>query len=125
SQPFVLIRYQDPANGNQWRMKLWQVVTEEGPWFFRYPAQAGVALQAPFPINVLSAEPTPESAGVSGPYWRDRTLAFWTKAAGDNGGPTNITMHYFYPMLVGFFYPGPNPPAVGTDVPFLDLAAGT
>ena len=123
SQPFVLIQYQDPANGGQWRMKVWQVVAQETPWFFNYPAQAGLLLQPPFPLSAMA--PTPQTAGVSGPYWRDRKLSFWAKAAGDDGGPADIVMHHFYTMQSSFFYPGTNPPPVGASVPLLDLAAGT
>jgi hypothetical protein len=123
SDPFVLIRYQDPSAGNQWRMKVWQVVTEEAPWFFNYPAQAGLLLQPPLPLSVLA--PAPPTTAVSGPWWRDRKQAFWARAAGDDGGPADIVMHYFYPVQPSFFFPGANPPPVGVNVPLLDLAAGT
>ena len=123
SEPYVLIRYRDPANGLQWRMKVWQVVAQEAPWFFRYPARAGLLLQAPFPLSLLGD--APESAGVSGPFFRDRKLGFWARAAADDGGMAEIVMRYFYPMQPGFFSPGPAPPAVGAGVPLLDLRAGT
>lgn len=123
SEPFVLIRYRDPANGLQWRMKVWQVVAEEAPDLFRYPARAGLLLQAPFPLSVLAD--APETAGVSGPYFRDRKLDFWARAAGNDGGTAEIVMRYFYPMQPGFFIPGANPPAVGASVPLLDLRAGS
>jgi hypothetical protein len=123
SQPFVLIEYQDPASSNAWRIKVWQVVAQEAPWFFNYPAQAGLLLQPPFPLSAMA--PNPQTLGVSGPYWQDRKLSFWARAAGDNGGPADIVMHYFYSMQSGFFYPGTEPPSVGTSVPLLDRAAGT
>ena len=123
SQPFVLVRYQDPASGGQWRMKVWQVVAQEAPWFFKYPATAGTLLQPPFPLSAMAS--TPETTGVSGPYWRDRKLSFWAKAAGNDGGSAEIVMHYFYTLQNDFFYPGTNPPAVGASVPLLDLEAGT
>lgn len=123
SRPFVLVRYQDPASGGQWRIKMWQVVSEEAPWFFRYAARAGVLLQPPLPLSALP--PLPDTTGVSGPYWRDRKLSFWARAAGDNGGNADIVMHYFYPMQPGFFYPGTNPPALGSSIPWLDAQAGT
>ncbi len=122
SEPFVLIRYRDPANGGQWRMKVWQVVAEEAPFFFRYPAQAGSLIQAPFPLPTLA--PTPETTGVSGPYFRDRKKFFWARAAGNDGGAAEIVMRYFYPMQPGFFFPS-NQPAVGASVPLLDHRAGT
>jgi hypothetical protein len=123
SEPHVLIRYRDPAHGLQWRMKVWQVVAEEAPYFFQYPAQAGLLLQAPFPLSVLAD--APETAGVSGPYFRDRKLDFWARAAGNDGGAAEIVMRYFYPMQSEFFFPGMHPPAVGASVPLLDLRAGS
>ncbi len=125
SQPFVLIRYQDPASGGQWRMKLWQVVAQEAPWSFQRPATAGLLLQPPYPLNLSLLGPSPQTIGVSGPYWQDRKLFFWAKAAGNDGGHADIVMHFFYLMHPSFFYPGTNPPPVGASVPFLDLAAGT
>lgn len=123
SEPFVLIRYRDPARGGQWRMKVWRVVAEEAPHFLRFPARAGQLIQAPFPLSTLA--PAPETAGVSGPYWRDRKLSFWARAAGHDGGPAEIVMRYYYPMQPGFFVPGGDPPPVGANLPLLDLRAGT
>jgi len=123
SDPHVLIRYRDPAAGLQWRMKVWRVVAEEAPHFFRYPARAGLLLQPPFPVSTLA--PAPQSAGVSGPFWRDRKLSFWTRAGGNDGGIAPIVMRYFYPVQSGFFFPGATPPPVGANVPLLDLRAGT
>ena len=123
SEPFVLIRYRDAASGGQWRIKVWQVVAEEAPFFFRYPARAGLLIQAPFPISTLAF--APQTTGVSGPYWRDRKLFFWARAAGDDGGVTNIVMRYFYPMQPGFFFPGASPPPLGANIPLLDLRAGS
>ena len=123
SEPYVLIRYRDPSSGGQWRMKVWKVVAEETPWFFRYAARAGVVIQPPFPLSSLA--PAPQTAGVSGPYWRDRKLFFWAKAAGDDGGAADIVMRFFYPVQNGFFFPGTNVPPVGENIPLLDLAAGT
>jgi hypothetical protein len=123
SEPYVLIRYQDPAAGQQWRMKVWKVVAEEAPHFFRYPARAGLLIQAPFPLSTLTL--APQTAGISGPFWRDRKMFYWARAAGDDGGVAEIVMRYYYPVLPEFFFPGANPPAVGDDVPLLDVRAGT
>src|SRR5690606_15396060 len=104
-------------------MKVWQVLAEEAPHLFRYAARAGLLIQAPFPLSTLAA--APESMGVSGPYWRDRKLSFWAKAAGNDGGTAEIVMRYFYPVQPGFFFPGGDPPPVGANVPLLDLRAET
>ncbi len=123
SEPFVLIRFRDPSAGGQFRMKVWKVVAQEAPFFFKYPARAGQLIQAPFPLSTLAlAQPT---AGVSGPFFRDRKLFFWAKAAGDDGGTAEIVMRYFYPVQPSFFFPVGNPPAVGENVPWLDQRAGT
>src|SRR6185436_19421939 len=100
SEPFVLIRYRDMTSGGQWRMKVWQVVAEEAPFFFHYPAQAGSLIQSPFPLPTLAL--TSETMGVSGPYFRDRKKFFWARAAGADGGSAEIVMRYFYPMQPGF-----------------------
>lgn len=123
SEPFVLIRFRDPAAGNQWRMKVWKVVAEEAPFVFRYPARAGQLIQAPMPLSTLA--PSSATAGVSGPFWRDRKLSFWAKAAGDDGGIAEIVMRYYYPMQAEFYVPGGDPPPIGANVPLLDLRAGT
>ena len=122
SEPYVLMKYQDPAN-NQGRIKIWRVVAEEFPYFFSYAGDAGKLIQPPYPLSLF--QKSPESSGVSGPYWRDRKLDFWARAAGNNGGPTNIVMRYFYPVQTGFFFPNGYAPAPGTRVPWLDLYAAT
>ncbi len=123
SEPYVLIRYRDPAAGLAWRIKVWRVVAEEAPFFFRYPARAGLLIQAPFPLSTLSV--APQTVGVSGPFFRDRKLSFWARAAGDDGGAAEIVMRYFYPVQPDFFFPGTNPPPLGTNIPLLDTRAGT
>ena len=34
-------------------------------------------------------------------------------------------MRYFYPVQTGFFFPGANPPVLGSNVPFLDARGDT
>jgi hypothetical protein len=121
SLPYVLMKYQDPQT-DVGRFKIWRVVAQEAPYFFSYPGEAGKLMQAPLPLSTFL--PCEESTGVSGPYWRDRKRAFWAKAAGNDGGATNIVMRYFYAVQEGFFFPTNQPP-IGTHVPWLDLRAGT
>lgn len=132
SQPYVLMTYKDGADGLIPKVKVFQVVAEEAPYFLSYgdieedPADdifAGTLIQPPFPLSVLQL--CEDSHGVSGPYWRDRKLGFWAKAAGDAGGTSEIVMRYFYPVQTDFFFPQPNPPAVGDHIPWLDERAGT
>jgi hypothetical protein len=121
SQPYVLMKY--VAAPGQGGLKVFKVVAQESPYFFNYPGTAGDLIQPPFPLSTLQL--SPQSQGVSGPYWKDRKLSFWARAAGNDGGLANIVMRFFYPVQIGFFFPGPNPPAPGTHVPWLDLRAGT
>ena len=123
SEPYVLLKFQVPAQNDRWRFRIFRVLAEESPFFFQYPAQAGTLIQPPFPLSSL--QNATNSAGVSGPFFRDRKAGFWARAAGDDGGTANIVMRFFYKVQPGFFFPGPTPPAVGTEVPWLDLHAGT
>lgn len=123
SEPYVLLKFQPPAENVRWRFRTFHVVAEESPFFFQYPATAGTLIQPPFPLSSLQA--AENSTGVTGPFFRDRKAAFWVKAAGNDGGPANIVMRFFYKAQPGFFFPGLNPPAVGAEVPWLDLQAGT
>ncbi|MBX3743930.1 MAG: hypothetical protein KF833_01345 [Verrucomicrobiae bacterium] len=123
SEPFVLMSYRDPDAGLEGRIRVFAVVAEEAPYFFRYDATAGTLLQPPFPLSTLQV--AEQSHGVSGPYWRDRKKFHWARAAGSDGGPAEIVMRFFYPMQPGFHVPGPNPPQPGTNLPLLDHRAGT
>jgi hypothetical protein len=123
SEPYVLLKFQVAAQNDRWRFRIFRVVPEESPFFFQYPAVAGTPIQPPFPLSSLQA--ATNSAGFSGPFFRDRKGGFWSRAAGDDGGPTNIVMRFFYKVQPGFYFPGANPPAVGNEVPWLDLSAGT
>jgi hypothetical protein len=51
--------------------------------------------------------------GVSGPYWKDRNFDHWARAAGDNGGPADIVMRFYYAVQPSFFFFPTNPPPVG------------
>jgi hypothetical protein len=123
SQPFVLMKYLGGPSQDRGQMKVFKVVAEEDPYFFDYPGTAGTLVQPPFPLSTLQL--CPPSKGVSGPYWRDRKMSFWARAAGDDGGLARIVMRFFYPVQPGFFFPEANPPALGTCVPWLDVRAGT
>lgn len=122
SLPYALLKYRDPAAGLKWKYTVYKVIAEETPFFFSYPGTAGTLIQAPFPLSLFQA--CTDTVGVSGPYWRDRKLNFWAKAAGDDGGTANIVMRYFYPVQVGFFFPDAQKPPPGACVPLLDRRPG-
>ncbi|MBN2505495.1 MAG: hypothetical protein JXQ71_02255 [Verrucomicrobia bacterium] len=121
SDPWVLVKWRD--NLDRWHYRPYRVLSEESPHLFRYGGEAGALIQPPFPLSTLPR--CEESHGVSGPFWRDRNLDHWAKAAGDNGGPAGIVMRFFYAVQEGFYFPGPTPPALGDHVPWLDVRAGT
>ena len=121
SKPYALLKYQG-QNTNSWSYTVYQVIAEKDPFFFNYPATAATVIQPPFPISLLQL--CSESSGVSGPYWRDRKLAFWARAAGNDGGNADIVMRFFYPVQDGFYFPDAQPPLPGAHVPWLDRRAG-
>ena len=128
SLPYVIMSYRDGEDELRPKVKVYQVLAEEDPYFFNYTGDAGVLVQAPFPLSVF--QKCPESSGVSGPYWRDRKLDFWARAAGDDGGDATIIMRYFYPVQDGFYFPATyydgeeGPPTPGSHIPWLDLRPG-
>jgi hypothetical protein len=124
SDPYVIMKYRDPADNFLWKYRIFEVVAEEAPYFFQYDATAGDPIQGPLPISAFP-QVCPETTGVSGPYWEDRKGAYWARAAGDNGGTADIVMQFFYPVQQSFFFPDANPPSVGDHVPWLDVYALT
>ena len=52
SQPFVLLKYRDPAT-DEWRFKLYSVVLEDSTHRFVYEAEAGQELLPPYPVSLL------------------------------------------------------------------------
>ena len=131
SQPYVLMTYQDGTDGNKPKLRVFKV--EAGA--FEYSAVAGKPVLPPNPLT--TQPPCQETYGYAGPYWQDRSLGFWARAAGDHGGPTNITMRYWYPVQAGFYFPSEyfanfppgvaptNLPPVTTHFPWLDIRGGT
>jgi hypothetical protein len=131
SEPYVLIKYYDGTDGFKPKMKVFRVVAGT----FNYPILAAQLVQPPFPLTLF--QKAPESSAVSGPYFRDRKLDFWAKAAGNNGGTADIVMRFFYPIQAGFYFPSnyfvhfpsrvpkTNLPPAGTRFPWLDLRAAT
>ncbi len=120
SDPWVLMKYRNAAL--RWRYRPYRVIAQEGTNVFRYYGTAGKLVQPPFPLSTRQS--CDESYGVSGPYWRDRNADYWAKAAGNNGGPADIVMRFFYAVQEGYYFPE-DPPPIGTHVPWLDERAGT
>jgi ELWxxDGT repeat protein len=130
SQPYVLMTYQDATDANRPKIKVFKVQSGTP----QYSATAGGLLQVP---PLVTLQPCQESYGFAGPFWSDREFNFWARAAGNDGGPANITMRYWYPIQPGFYFPSgyfahfplgvspANLPPGGTHFPWLDIRGGT
>ena len=127
SKPYVLLKYQNPAENDRWRFRVFKVMAENDKYRFSYanydpPAiqpdagkalamglQAGQLVQPPFPVGYLNfLEYCTENTDVSGPYWADRKTNYWARSAGDWGSraePTN-TVRIQAPtnIVMRFFY---------------------
>ncbi len=116
SEPYVLVNTAD-AEGKA-KMAVYRVRRTNEQYQFRYATQAGAAVNPPMPLAAWEGcESTTNSAG---PGWRDRKKSWWAKAAGKDGGNTNIVMHFFYPMQTGFHFPkAASQPEPGTELPWL------
>ena len=122
SAPFALLKYRDGESGD-WKIRPYRVVAEEAPYFFVYPGVAGNQIQPPLPLTVLPL--CTESYGVSGPFWEDFSGTLFARAAGPDGGTTNVVVRWFYPLQPGFFFDlekddGVNEVADGGCVAWLD-----
>lgn len=126
SDPYALLKYLDPASG-EWRLKVFGVVDEQAPYFFRYDGVAGNEIQPPLPISALPLM-TRDNRAVSGPAWQDYHGKFYARAAGFDGGEGDVVMQWFYPLQPGFFFDldrdGAPELAAGDAVPWLDRRLG-
>lgn len=131
SEPFVLVQYDDPANGGRPNMQLYQVVTTNVVYTnFASTMKAGTLVAGPHPLDLLPAPwntntywgASNDKNSTNAPGYRDRKLQIWAKRAGTNGGSDELVMHNFYPMQDGFFFPSralTNQPALQTPLPWL------
>ncbi len=119
SEPFTLVDYLNTKISHP-EMKLFHVVATNAEYSFDYDVKAGVAVVPPMPVGVMPLCSNTYSS--SGPAWEDRKLGWWAKAAGDDGGATNIVMHFYYFMQEGFDFPEKaldEMPAPGTEIAWL------
>jgi hypothetical protein len=116
SEPFVLV--DTVAKSGRPSMSVFAVVRTNAQHQFRYSTQAGAAVTPPMPLAAWPG--CDNTACVSGPGWEDRKQLWWAKAAGDDGGNTNILMRFFYKFQPGFNFPElATQPAEGAEVPWL------
>jgi probable HAF family extracellular repeat protein len=123
SQPYVLLKYQDANNNNQWAMQVFPVVATNATYGFDYNGTAGTQIQPPVPLSAMQLCSS-SNTGTAGPYYHAQVDgSLWARAAGPNGTTTNITLHYWYPLQPGFYYK--TNVQVGTCIPWLDHGTGT
>lgn len=133
SLPYVLLRHRHPNTAELWQYTVYKV-QEEGVdprtdqnYTFNYAGTAGQLIQAPMPLSAMPV--CVENRYISGPGWQDRNAYHWVRAAGDDGGPAQIVMQYFYPVNESFYWPQGLPYAsyargLGAHVPWLDMRPG-
>jgi hypothetical protein len=122
SEPYVLMKYR--PSGNRWAYRVVQVLDQSAEYPFVYDGTAGELITPPSPLQLMQEQD--ENTPISGPFWTDRNGDAWARSAGDDGGPADIVMHYYYPDHPSFHYPADYPrPGVGVGVPWLDRGAGT
>ncbi len=122
SLPYVLLRYQDANNNNQWTLRVFLVVATTPTIPFVYSGTAGTEIQPPLPLSVLQLC-TSSNTGTAGPYYHAQVDgSIWARAAGPNGTSTNINLHYWYPLQPGFYFSNAT---VGACIPWLDHGTGT
>ncbi|MFM8418712.1 MAG: LamG-like jellyroll fold domain-containing protein, partial [Verrucomicrobiota bacterium] len=121
SEPMVLLKYRDPES-EQWRIKPYQVVIEQAPWFLRFAGDAGKEIQPPIPLSLLPL--TSRSHVSQGDWFRDYNAKLYARAAGPEGGLSTFVLRWFYPLQPNFFYDlngdGAEDLPVGTAIPWLD-----
>ncbi len=122
SDPFVLLKYQDPSN-QEWRIQVYGVVEEQFPYTFNYSGTAGEQISPPLPLSLLPLAKSLDLI-VSGPAWQDYNGKFYSRAAAADGGGAEVVLQFFYPLQPGFFYDlnrdGHPEHSVGDFVPWLD-----
>ena len=123
SQPFVLLKFWQKASG-QWRTKIFEVVTEQAPYYFIYVGLVGTEIQPPYPLSVLPVmSGNSVILGVENTF-KDYKGKVHALAAGTNGGLAEVKMRHFYPLQSDFFYDldptAGADAAVGSPIPWLD-----
>lgn len=125
SEPYALLKYKNSSD--EWAIKVYKVISEEAPYFFRYSGEAGKEIQAPYPLRILPL--CDESEGVSGPHWEDFKGKIYARAAGQYGDNAEIVIQYFYPLQPDFWAPpihnSTGNYAVGACIPWLDRLTPT
>jgi probable HAF family extracellular repeat protein len=121
---YVLLKYR-PAETNEWRMKVFQVVAEDGDHRFQYAAEAGKEIQPPYALGQLPLC-LGKTTVTSGRTHRDYAGRIYARAADTPDTPDpNITIRYYYPLMPAFYYDTNREPGVkvGDCIAWLDHRA--
>jgi probable HAF family extracellular repeat protein len=107
SLPYALLKFRDPSTA-RWRMRVFKVIAEQSPYFFRYTGTVGKEIQPPLPLSLLPLSDLsyqyPANSLVG---WEDYKGKFYARQAGPGGTHTNLVVRWYYPMQPGFFHPDP------------------
>jgi hypothetical protein len=131
SEPYVLVKYQDAANDDQWAFEVLAVESSTTAEPFgpvdgnqRYRHTAGLLLQLPQPLTrmgVCAENRITQDEDTAA--WEDHKGFTWARAAG------SVVLQYYYPLQEYFDYDlnsdGIPDVEAGTCVPWLDKLAGT
>lgn len=100
SDPYVLVRYRDPAL-QLWQYRVFPVYVTHAPYttFALTPAIAGAAVTAPYPLN-LPALTSVDTVGSGSAYWLDKDGQVWARSSGEN----SLTVDYHYRLQDDFWY---------------------
>ena len=109
---------------------MYQVITEQRPFLFDYPATAGTEIQPPYPLSIL---PVAQANYISAGHelaLEDYNGKIYARQAGVAGAiNNNLVLRLYYPMQPGFWYDldgsGANDAAEGAFIPWLDRNPGT
>lgn len=109
SDPYVLIKYFDPAT-LEWSFRIYAVMgTGAGYDDFRYTGLAGTTISPPYPLRLLpncvessvvgqaASDPQPPP-----PFFQDYSGQLWAKSASRPQDAGDVLYHY--PLQAGFFY---------------------
>ncbi len=105
SEPYVLLKYRDPAT-QDWAFLVYKVRTRAAGFDFTYIDEAGHRLFPPYPLRLQELAPSQSTLPVApwdAPYWRDHTDQEWSIAAGD------LARGYYYQLRDSFYW-DPNQP---------------
>lgn len=130
SEPYVLVKYQDGTNNNQWAFEVLAIEASNDDALFSpslnhdlYVVDAGQKVLPPVPLNYLQGcEDKHAIIDEANVAWRDYRNNVFARASGD------IQAQYYYPMQAGFDYDldadGAADIEVGECLPWLDRQVG-